>query len=345
MTPKVLNLEYDHNWSMKNTTRPFHIPVDRRRFFRSMAIASAGFTLSGYLAEALTLTPQATQGPYYPLASNIPLDKDNDLVRLNDSLTLASGLITHVSGRVLDSGGNPIRGALVELWHADNGGNYIYSTNSAKNPSADRNFAGFGQYLTGKGGGYRFRTIKAGLYTGRTRHFHFGITLPGRSRFTTQLFWAGESGNASDMVLSSIADATQRASVTKAYTAVAGASPVEVETTWDIVMGQTPIDPTYPGAGLLLAGAVVPGPQSGTQRFRITLPAYAGYTYEIYANPTHADLGWQALPFSLSQMGAIDRNKQTASADGPLVLYVDQKATKGFYSISFRVPGANTGTP
>lgn len=35
----------------------FHIPVDRRRFFKSMALASAGFTLSGYLAEAFTLTP------------------------------------------------------------------------------------------------------------------------------------------------------------------------------------------------------------------------------------------------------------------------------------------------
>ena len=72
----------------------FYIPVDRRRFFKSMALASAGFTLPGYLAEALTLTPQATQGPYYPLAKNIPLDKDNDLVQLNDNLVRANGIIT-----------------------------------------------------------------------------------------------------------------------------------------------------------------------------------------------------------------------------------------------------------
>src|SRR5436309_12072772 len=105
--------------------RTFYVPIGRRRFFKSMAVASAGFTLPGYLAEALTYAPEVTQGPYYPLATNIPLDKDNDLVQLNDNLTAATGLITYVTGRVLDASGNPVEGALVELWHADNGGNYI----------------------------------------------------------------------------------------------------------------------------------------------------------------------------------------------------------------------------
>src|SRR5262245_48892657 len=84
----------------------FHIPIDRRRFFKSMAIASAGFTLPGYLAEALTVSPIVTQGPYYPLADDIPLDKDNDLVQVNDNLTIAAGIIAYVSGRVLDLNGN-----------------------------------------------------------------------------------------------------------------------------------------------------------------------------------------------------------------------------------------------
>src|SRR5262249_13115253 len=114
----------------KSHTKPhlFHIPVDRRRFFKSMALASAGFSLSGYLAEALTQSPIVTQGPYYPLADDIPLDKDNDLVQVNDNLTAAAGVITYISGRVLDANGNPIKNALVELWHADREGDYLYST-------------------------------------------------------------------------------------------------------------------------------------------------------------------------------------------------------------------------
>src|SRR6266540_6266702 len=122
---------------MKTKTRQpqsFYVPIDRRRFFKSLALASAGFTLSGYLAEALTTSPVVTQGPYYPLANNIPLDKDNDLVQLNDNLTIASGIVSYISGRVLTSSGTPIRGALVELWHADREGDYLYSTSATRNP-------------------------------------------------------------------------------------------------------------------------------------------------------------------------------------------------------------------
>src|SRR5437870_13046899 len=124
-----------------NQTAAFYIPIDRRRFFKSMALASAGFALPGYLAEALTTSPMVTQGPFYPLASNIPLDKDNDLVQLNDHTTIALGVITYLGGRVLNSSGNPIRGALVELWHADREGDYVYSASAARNPACDANFA------------------------------------------------------------------------------------------------------------------------------------------------------------------------------------------------------------
>jgi protocatechuate 3,4-dioxygenase beta subunit len=334
----------------------FHIPVDRRRFFKSMAAVSAGFTLSGYLAEALTATPGSTQGPFYPLADDIALDKDNDLVQLGDNLTAATGTITYVIGRVLDTNGNPIRNALVELWHADHEGDYQYSAGVGRNPACDANFAGFGQFLTGSSGAFKFRTIKAGLYPGRARHFHWGITVPGRpTRFATQTGWneiaidlngqQWATQNSNDGVFATI-PAAQRASLLLDFTAVTGTTTGEEQATWDFVSGFTPVEPTYPGGGgLVTSGALVSGPAGGNPRYRINVPAYTGYTYEIYGNLTLADLEWRSLPFSISQTAAIDRHKHTATSEGALSFYVEAKAVKGFYKVSFRPPGANTGTP
>jgi len=335
---------------------PFHIPVDRRRFLQSLATVSAGFTLPGYLAEALTLSPSVTQGPYYPLASNIPLDKDNDLVQLGDDLTTASGIITYVSGRVLTASGSPVRGALVELWHADADGKYLYSTTAARNPAMDTHFAGFGQFLTGSDGAFRFRTIKAGLYVGRTRHFHWGVTLPGQStRTTTQTFWneaaIGPNGaawatqNSNDNVYSTITDTAQRASLLLDYVPVDNTTTGEVQATWDYVSNLTPSEPSYPNGGsLVIRGKLVSGP-SGNPRYQLTVPAYAGYSYEVYTNPTLGPLRWAATPFSLTQTGTVDRHIQTVTADGSLDLFVAAPAARGYYFVSFRVPGANTGTP
>ncbi len=357
----------------------FHIPVGRRRFFKSMAIASAGFTLPGYLAEALTIAPQVTQGPYYPTVNTMPLEKDNDLIYLNDSLTRAIGKITYLTGRILTSDGTPIKGALVEIWHADNGGKYVYQKNDPGS-TYDTNFQGFGQFLTGEGGYYKFRTIKAGLYNGRTRHFHLAVTLPGvlsyngNPRYCTQLFWnetayvldsngndtssAWAQQNSNDMVYTGITDPAQRAAVDLTYTTIDAATGA-VAANFDFVIGSTPIEPVYPAGGFVVAGEAVAGP-TNTTRFKISIPAYTNYTYEVYGNPTLLNAGnnitnwdstyltnmsWAALPFSLVQAGVINTNKFTATSNGALEVYLEEKSDKGFYFVTFRVPGANTGTP
>ena len=87
------------------------------------------------------------------------------------------------------------------------------------------------------------------------------------------------------------------------------------------------------------------GTTAAKGRYRLTVPVYAGYTYEIYANPTLTGLGSQTLPFAVSETGAIDRNKHTATGDGTADFYVARKALRDFYYVAFRVPGANTGTP
>ena len=103
----------------------------RRRFLAGMTIGAAAlavpglFSIPGLFAEELMLTPRQTEGPFYP--DHLPLDTDNDLIIVNDGITPAVGEITHLSGRILDSKGDPIRNALVEIWQVDNNGIYLHS--------------------------------------------------------------------------------------------------------------------------------------------------------------------------------------------------------------------------
>src|SRR5215831_8017666 len=110
-------------------------------------------TKPGALAEELVRTPKQTEGPFYPV--KLPLDTDNDLLIVNDSLTPAVGEITHLSGRILDPKGDPIRNALVEIWQCDANAVYLHTADSGPKASQrDKNFQGFGRFLTGSKGEY-----------------------------------------------------------------------------------------------------------------------------------------------------------------------------------------------
>src|SRR5437870_9061846 len=99
--------------------------LSRRYFLSSAAVGAAAFFRPGVFAEQLVLTPRQTEGPFYP--DKLPLDTDNDLLIINNSITPAVGTVTHLSGRILDRRGDPIRSALVEIWQVDTNGAYIHS--------------------------------------------------------------------------------------------------------------------------------------------------------------------------------------------------------------------------
>jgi protocatechuate 3,4-dioxygenase beta subunit len=92
-----------------------------------------------------------------------------------------------VSGLVLNRACRPVGRVLVDLWHADEAGNYD-----------DRGFRYRGHVLTDAAGRYRFRTIVPAPYPGRTRHFHFKVLSTGRQLLTTQLYFPGEPLNRRD---------------------------------------------------------------------------------------------------------------------------------------------------
>lgn len=215
----------------------FSLPT-RRSLLRGASLAPFFWTAKGAFAQALTTTPALTIGPYYP--NQLPLDLDNDLLLINDAVTPSVGEIMWVTGRVFDRSGNPVRGAVVEIWQADNNGAYIHTGSPLTN--REPNFQGYGKFETASDGRYLFRTVKPGIYPGRTRHIHYQIKTPNRGDLITQLHFEGESLNANDGVLNGVRDAAQKASIIRPIEAVETSSLNEKRVNFDIVMGFTPED-------------------------------------------------------------------------------------------------------
>jgi protocatechuate 3,4-dioxygenase beta subunit len=162
--------------------------LTRRRLLVATALGAAGLVLDDVLAEPLAPTPQShdgdastvrqTEGPYFRPSS----PQRADLVEPN-----SKGRLVELGGQVLTRSCRPVAAALVDLWHADERGDY--------------DNAGFryrGHLLTDGEGRYRFRTILPALYTGRTRHYHVKVQAPQQRVLTTQLYFPDEPTNRRD---------------------------------------------------------------------------------------------------------------------------------------------------
>ena len=224
----------------------------RRRFLGGAAMSAAAvatsayYTVPGAFAQALVRTPAQTEGPFYP--DRLPLDTDNDLLVINDGITPAVGDITHLTGRILDARGNPVRNAMVEIWQVDNRGSYLH-TSGAVQAGRDSNYQGFGRFMTASAGEYYFRSIKPVPYPGRTPHIHVKVKVRGRNDFVTQCYIRGEPRNASDGVLQGIRDQAQRESVIVDFAPLTGSTIGELSARFDIILGWTPEEPPQDAKG------------------------------------------------------------------------------------------------
>jgi protocatechuate 3,4-dioxygenase beta subunit len=212
--------------------------VTRRDWLRgSLGLGAAAFLTPGLFAEELMRTPRLTEGPFYP--DRLPLDTDNDLVIVNNSITPAVGEITHLTGRVLGTNGNPLRDLVVEIWQVDNRGVYLHSADSGRR-QRDIHFQGFGRATTNNQGEYRFRTIKPVPYPGRTPHIHVKIKRGHRELLTTQLFINGHSQNRRDGIFQAIRDPIARELVLVDFQPIRESRIGELSARFDIVIGRTP---------------------------------------------------------------------------------------------------------
>lgn len=147
---------------------------------RSRALAQAAPELPLTLAcedeDDLTLEREA--GPFF--RPNSPLNRDlYPAVPEGERITVA--------GFVFDNRCRPLAGSLVEIWHADEKGDYDSS-----------GFRLRGHQFTDAQGRWWFNTIVPAVYPGRTRHIHFKVQRPGGRVLATQLYFPGEPRNAGD---------------------------------------------------------------------------------------------------------------------------------------------------
>jgi protocatechuate 3,4-dioxygenase beta subunit len=149
--------------------------------------ASAATTAAPAVATTLALTPECrddddvtpaqTEGPYFKASS-----PQQTNIRGG-----ASGTRLVLTGTVVSTDCKPVARALVDFWQADGAGAYDNAGYSFR-----------GHQFTDAQGRYRLETVVPGLYPGRTRHIHVKVQPAGGRVLTSQLYFPGETRNASD---------------------------------------------------------------------------------------------------------------------------------------------------
>jgi protocatechuate 3,4-dioxygenase beta subunit len=148
---------------------------------RSLLFAGLAYLAVPALAQCRR-TPADALGPFYvPMSGLQP-----DLCQRDRG----PGVV--VSGRI--SGFpecRPIAGALVEVWHADQYGDYSRIGDSRFDDLACLRR---GNVRSGEGGTYSFRTVAPGTNFGRPKHIHFRVSAPGFRTLVTQMYFAPQEG-------------------------------------------------------------------------------------------------------------------------------------------------------
>lgn len=230
-------------------SNPLFLP--RRDFLRistqAGVTAAALAWLPGEVLADLMATPTVAEGPFYP--DRLPLDTDNDLLVVNEKTAHALGDITHLTGRVLSRAGEPVRNAVVEIWQVDNRGTYLHTKGESGN-GRDKNFQGYGRFLTDSSGAYYFRTIKPVPYPGRTPHIHVAVSQNGHRVLTTQLFVKCHPMNDRDGLLRRAGEPEARKLLLGDFRPIADSPLNEHQVEFNITLGVTPAegdDGQFPG--------------------------------------------------------------------------------------------------
>ncbi|WP_281179298.1 protocatechuate 3,4-dioxygenase subunit beta [Actinomadura rubrobrunea] len=172
---------------------------------------------------------------------------DADLTRQHPGEPLGERII--VTGRVLDTSGRPIRGALVEIWQANSAGRYAHGGDQHPAP-LDPNFTGAGRCLTDDDGRYHFVTIRPGAYPWRNHlnawrpaHIHFSVFGTAfTQRLITQMYFPGDPLFPYDPIFQSIPDEKARQRLIARFDLDTTKPEWALGYQFDIVLGKTPME-------------------------------------------------------------------------------------------------------
>lgn len=174
-----------------------------------------------------TQTPSQTVGPFFAYGL-VPSQYGYDLKSLFTPVLAqahAAGEHIRIAGQVFDGAGQPVVDALVEISHADAGGQPVRSPAQAKASG----FSGFGRCGTGtlSQAFYAFDTIKpGGTASGQAPFINVCLTMRGLLVHTfTRIYFADDaSANAQDSVLCSVPESRRHTLV--AQRSMQGGKPV-----------------------------------------------------------------------------------------------------------------------
>lgn len=192
------------------------------------------------MAKTLTSTPRQSTGPFYPQV--LPLDNDNDLTRVEGRDERAKGIISDVSGQIVDINGHPLKNLRIEIWQCDANGRYHHPGDRSTR-ALDDNFQGHGHTLTNDQGEYRFRTIRPVPYPGRTPHIHVAVFSGQQRAFVTQLYIENEYRNDNDFLFNRIP--RHKRHLVMADFKPATASSAEQEARFDIILNRRDGTPVH----------------------------------------------------------------------------------------------------
>ncbi len=172
---------------------------------RSLVFAAAAATLAlPALASSRRALAPMTDGPFYPArawrAQWTDWDADLTRVQRGTQVLQARGELLGLAATVADVNGRIVDKAEVEIWQCDTMQVYHHPHGGMVPGRFDEGFQGFGATQSSADGTLRFRTIKPVAYPGRTPHIHLKLRHASFGELTTQLFVAGEAGNARDFL-------------------------------------------------------------------------------------------------------------------------------------------------